>query len=166
MPQTDTKHDCNDSRISIGSAFVRSPTMSTPRNPLSFPRAKWMREMLAGVAALALPILALAEDRKTSEEDEINWAKEKQFWSFRAPVPQARPEVKNRRWPSQRLDYFVLARLEQKSLSPAPEADKRTLIRRATFDLTGLPPTPEEIDEFLADDSSAAFAYLVDRLLK
>src|SRR5216683_3091924 len=132
MPQTDTKQDCNHSRISIGSAIVRSPTMPMPRKSLSFPRAKWARGTLAGVAALALPMLALAEDRKTSEEDEINWAKEKQFWAFRAPVPQARPEVEHRRWPSQRLDYFVLARLEQKSLSPSPEADKRTLIRRAT----------------------------------
>src|SRR6266853_1736496 len=119
MPQTDPKQDCSDSRISIGSAFVRSPTMATPRKPLSLPRAKWARGTLAGVAALALPILALAEQRKVSEEDEINWAKERQFWSFRTPVPQARPDVKNNRWPSQRLDYFVLVRMEQKSLSPS-----------------------------------------------
>src|SRR6266849_954507 len=153
---------CSDSRISIGSAFVRSPMMAMPRKPLSLPRAKWARGALAGVAALALPILALAEDRKTSEEDKINWAKERQFWSFRAPVPQARPEVKNRRWPSQRLDYFVLARMERKSFSPSPEADKRTLIRRATFDLTGLPPTPAEGLSFLANQRPDAYARLVD----
>jgi len=139
--------------------------MAMPRKPLSFPRAKWTRGTLAVIAVLAMPILALAEDRKTSEEDQINWAKERQFWSFRAPVPQARPEVKNKRWPSQRLDYFVLARMEQKSLSPSPEADKRTLIRRATFDLTGLPPTPEEGLAFLSNHRPDAYARLVDRLL-
>src|SRR5207253_2225230 len=76
------------------------------------------------------------------------------------------PEAKGNTWAKTPLDRFILAKLEQKGLSPAPAADKRTLIRRATFDLTGLPPTAEEIDEFLADDSPAAFAHLVDRLLK
>src|SRR5205814_7751668 len=63
------------------------------------------------------------------------------------------------------LDAFVLARLEAKGLTLSPPANRVTLIRRATFDLTGLPPTPEEIDAFLADDSPDAFAKIVDRLL-
>src|SRR5437867_13199059 len=80
------------------------------------------------VACLASPFVATAEDQKTSDEDQINWTKEKQFWSFQPPMAQARPAVKNRRWPSQRLDYFILARLEQKNLAPSREADRRTLI--------------------------------------
>src|SRR5205823_11606642 len=63
------------------------------------------------------------------------------------------------------IDAFILSALNAKGLSRAAPADKRTLIRRATFDLTGLPPTPEEIDAFLKDDSPAAFAKVVDRLL-
>ena len=71
----------------------------------------------------------------------------------------------NEAWPQGDIDQFILARLEERGLSPTVPADKRTLLRRATFDLTGLPPTPEEIDEFLADESPDAFAKVVDRLL-
>ena len=87
------------------------------------------------------------------------------FWSFQ-PVGDPRPPaVRDGPWPRGDLDRFVLARLEAEGLTPAPDADKRTLIRRATFDLTGLPPTPEEIDSFLNDASPDAFAKVVDRLL-
>ena len=75
------------------------------------------------------------------------------------------PDVKDTAWPRSDLDRYILAGLEAKGLKPAKPADKRTLIRRATFDLTGLPPTPEEIDAFLKDDSPDAFAKVVDRLL-
>jgi hypothetical protein len=73
--------------------------------------------------------------------------------------------VKDGAWPRTDIDRFVLARLEAEGLSPAAPADRRTLIRRATLDLTGLPPTPAEIDAFLADESPDAFAKVVDRLL-
>ena len=76
----------------------------------------------------------------------MDLSKERQFWSFQVPVATPRPAVKHLRWPRQDLDYFVLARLEPKRLAPSGEAEKRTLIRRATFDLTGLPPTPGEVD--------------------
>ncbi|MFO0809517.1 MAG: PSD1 and planctomycete cytochrome C domain-containing protein [Gemmataceae bacterium] len=88
------------------------------------------------------------------------------FWSFRpvadppVPVPSTEYPV-----PSTAIDAFVRVKLDEKGLSPAPPADKRTLIRRVTFDLIGLPPTPAEIDAFLADDSDDAFATVVDRLL-
>ena len=75
------------------------------------------------------------------------------------------PAVADRAWPRSPLDRFILAKLEASGPAPAPEADKRTLIRRATFDLIGLPPTPEEVEAFLADDSPDAFARVVDRLL-
>src|SRR5262249_58431583 len=71
----------------------------------------------------------------------------------------------NPHWPQTALDHFVLAKLEQKGLRPSATADRRTLLRRVTFDLTGLPPTPDEIDAFEADRSPDAFARVVDRLL-
>lgn len=86
-------------------------------------------------------------------------------WAF-VPVADAKPPaVKDARWIHSPVDRFVLARLEAAGLRPAPQADKRALIRRATFDLTGLPPTPAEIDAFLADKSPDAFATVVNRLL-
>jgi hypothetical protein len=87
------------------------------------------------------------------------------FWSFQPPKPQPVPAVTDSAWPQTDIDRFILARLESKGIAPAPKADKRTLIRRATFDLTGLPPTPDEVDAFLADNSPDAFARVVDRLL-
>ncbi|MBC7817729.1 MAG: PSD1 domain-containing protein [Planctomycetaceae bacterium] len=87
-------------------------------------------------------------------------------WAFQTPAEPPVPAVKNSDWPQSVLDRFLLAKIEEAGLSPAPRADKRTLIRRVTFDLTGLPPTPAEIDKFLADNSTDAFARVVDRLLE
>ncbi len=98
-------------------------------------------------------------------EPEIDWAKAREFWSFQPPKAQPRPTVKNRSWPRQPLDFFVLAKMEQKKLQPSSEADRRALVRRVTFDLTGLPPTPEEVDAFLAGKSPQAYEALIDRLL-
>ena len=86
-------------------------------------------------------------------------------WAFRRPRNSPIPKIKNKAWPKSPIDNFILAKLEEKKLSPAPPADKRTLIRRATFDLIGLPPSPKEISDFLADQSSDAFARVVERLL-
>ena len=90
---------------------------------------------------------------------------DKTFWSFQPVKDYPVPAVKNQAWVKNPVDNFILAKLEEKGLSPAPPADKLTLLRRATFDLTGLPPAPREIDEFLADHSPDAFARVVDRLL-
>ncbi len=88
-------------------------------------------------------------------------------WAFQPLSDPPLPEIKNQKSKIENpLDRFILAKIEAAGLSPAPQADKRTLIRRVTFDLTGLPPTPEEIDKFLADDSPEAFARVVDRLLE
>jgi len=87
------------------------------------------------------------------------------FWAFVPPKETALPVVKNKAWVHSPVDAFVLSALEAKGLAPAPAADKRTLIRRATFDLTGLPPTPEEVQAFLKDDRRDAFGRVVDRLL-
>src|SRR6185503_18507483 len=75
------------------------------------------------------------------------------------------PKIKGHEWPRTPIDCFILSKLEENGLRPAPQADRRTLIRRATYDLTGLPPTAEEINTFLNDSSSNAFAKVVDRLL-
>jgi hypothetical protein len=88
-----------------------------------------------------------------------------QHWAFVAPVRPAPPEVKRAGWPRNPIDRFVLARLEREGLAPSPEADRTTLIRRVTLDLTGLPPTPEEVDAFLLDNRPDAYELLVDRLL-
>ncbi len=87
-------------------------------------------------------------------------------WPF-TPVPAAPkvPGVTRVNWPHSDIDCFILAKLEEKQLLPVGDADKVTLIRRATFDLTGLPPTPEEVDAFLKDTSDDAFKKVVDRLL-
>ena len=86
-------------------------------------------------------------------------------WAFEPPAEKARPKVKHKEWPINDIDYFVLARLESEGLEPSPPADKATLLRRLTLDLTGLPPTLTEIDAFLADDSPQAYEHAVDRIL-
>lgn len=87
------------------------------------------------------------------------------LWSLEPVKDPTPPAVKNKAWLSTSVDSFILAPIEKKGLRPAAQADRRTLIRRATFDLTGLPPTPEEVDAFLADRSTNAFAKVVERLL-
>jgi hypothetical protein len=89
----------------------------------------------------------------------------RQLWSLLPLKPPSPPEVKDPRWSKTPIDRFVYAKLEQQGLKPVAAATKRDLLRRATFDLTGLPPTPEELDAFEKDNSADAFAKVVDRLL-
>jgi hypothetical protein len=86
-------------------------------------------------------------------------------WAFKPVTHPQPPEVKDRDWPRNAVDRFVLAKLEAKGLRPAPAADRRTLLRRVTFDLIGPPPTPEEVAAFEADQSPDAYARVVERLL-
>jgi hypothetical protein len=86
-------------------------------------------------------------------------------WSFIKPVRPTEPQVKDVGWVRNPIDRFVLTRLEKEGIRPAPEASRETLIRRVSLDLTGLPPTPVEIDAFLADQATDAYDKLVDRLL-
>jgi hypothetical protein len=87
------------------------------------------------------------------------------WWSLRPIQRPERPAVKHAAWPRNAIDAFVLARLEQAELSPSPEADRRTLMRRLSYDLLGLPPSPEEVAVFVADRRPDAYERLVDRLL-
>ncbi len=89
----------------------------------------------------------------------------RRFWAFQPPQRTEAPEVKDTDWPRDDLDRYILAKLEAAGLAPAADADRRTWIRRITFDLIGLPPTPEEISAFLADNSPEAREKVVDRLL-
>ncbi len=86
-------------------------------------------------------------------------------WAFKAPEHPTAPVVSNKKWPRTPIDNFILAKLDAEKLRPSPEADKITLLRRLSLDLIGLPPTPEQVDAFLADKSPDAYAKQVERLL-
>ncbi|MDP6678237.1 MAG: PSD1 and planctomycete cytochrome C domain-containing protein [Verrucomicrobiota bacterium] len=92
-------------------------------------------------------------------------AKWESHWAFNPPRQPTTPPAKNSAWPRGAIDRFILAKLERAGLKPSPAADRETLLRRVAFDLTGLPPTPAEIDAFLADTSPRAYEAVVDRLL-
>lgn len=100
----------------------------------------------------------------------IKWVEQgaiyKPHWAFVAPEKQKIPAVKNNGWIKNDIDNFVLTRLEREGIQPSPEADRYTLIRRVAFDITGLPPTLEEINQFVNDKTSNAYELMVDRYLK
>ncbi len=95
----------------------------------------------------------------------IDIAKGREHWSFQPVKAPAVPSVSNAAWPTTDVDRFVLAKLDEKKLTPAADADKRTLLRRVYFDLVGLPPAPEDVEAFVNDPSANAFEIVVDRLL-
>ncbi len=121
--------------------------------------------------ALRMPPAYLGHAKLTGAEIALfhRWieegAKWQGHWSFLPPRRPAPAAVKDPQWARQPLDRFVLARLEREGLHPSPEAGRRTLIRRVALDLTGLPPTPEEVDAFAGDGSAQAYENVVDRLL-
>lgn len=108
----------------------------------------------------------LSPEQKTLLQRWINeGANYQKHWAFVAPVRPADPVVTRTDWPRNPIDRFVLAKLESSGLQPSPEADRATLIRRLSIDLAGLPPKPEEVDAFVADQSPDAYEKLVDRLM-
>lgn len=120
--------------------------------------AFWPDARAAGVSSHSAPTVRSPGATDLAKRDQL-------LWSFQPVSHPAPPAVKDRAWPRSAIDRFILARLEAEGLTPAPEADKTTLIRRVFFDLIGLPPTPVEIETFLEDDRPEAFGALVDRLL-
>jgi cytochrome c553 len=120
---------------------------------------RWVRE------GMAWPAIAEPNPETPNADTDTAKAARPIPWSFQPVVDPPLPEVKDAAWCDSPLDRFVLARLEADGLTPAAPADKRTLLRRAKFDLLGLPPTPQEMDAFLADDAPDAFARLIDRFL-
>ncbi len=111
---------------------------------------------------------------KKLTENEINLLKKwieqgavySKHWSHIEPTRPALPAIRGHTWPQNAIDHFILARLERENLQPSPEADRAALIRRAALDLTGLPPTFDEVDAFVTDTQSGAFEKAIDRLLR
>jgi len=124
-----------------------------PGNPLSPEQVAAFKKWIDGGAAYA------REPLVPSGRAGPDW------WSLQKIVRPTPPAVKNEKWVRTPIDRFILGKLESKGLEPAPEADRRTLLRRVTFDLTGLPPTPEEVEAFLKDTSREAYEKKVDQLL-
>jgi mono/diheme cytochrome c family protein len=134
-------------------------------------KSKLFQKITAENKALRMPPPGSERSLTAAQIDRIRrWieqgARWETHWSYRPPQRPAIPKVKNAAWPRNPIDFFILARLESEGLRPSPEADKATLLRRLTFDLTGLPPTPAEVDRFLADKSPDAYEKCVDRLLR
>ena len=104
-------------------------------------------------------------NKAVKSRNKIDLAEARKYWAFQRPKVVAPPKLHDTSWQVTDIDRFVQAQREKEHLTPVAEVDKVTLIRRITFDLTGLPPTPEEIDAFGGDSSSGAFTGVVDRLL-
>ena len=141
-----------------------------PKDPMCtgrLRRVNWSEKAkLLASCSLALIGATATGMAAPSDNAEVAFSpKERAHWAFQKIAHPKPPKVEQTDWVRNSIDAFVLAELETKGLKPAPPADKITLIRRATFDLIGLPPTLEEVDAFLADDSSKAFDNVVDRLL-
>ncbi len=127
--------------------------------------------MIKRIEMGSMPPRASGIDPVTPEERAIleRWIEAggeyRKHWAYEAPKTPVPPKVSNPKWVRNPIDAFVLAELDRVGLAPEPEADRETLIRRASLTLTGLPPTPAEIDAFLADKKPEAYERLVDRLL-
>ncbi|MBI3868757.1 MAG: DUF1553 domain-containing protein [Verrucomicrobia bacterium] len=128
-----------------------------PTRAVNLPRALSSRQ-LSGILLLFALLAAIRVAGESGRSSSAHWA----FQPIQRPTP---PENSGAGWGRTEIDSFVLARLRAVGASPAPQAEPRALIRRASFDLTGLPPSPEDVEVFLADKSADAFARLVDRLL-
>jgi hypothetical protein len=143
----------NDAARSLAYRKVAAGKMP-PKQPLSREQVDLVRQWIDAGAEWSEPI-PVAEKPST----------EVGLWVLRTLVRPEPPKVRSSSWVANPIDAFILARLEAAGLAPAPPADRLTLIRRATFDLLGLSPTPEEVDAFVADPSPAAYEHLIDRLL-
>jgi hypothetical protein len=119
---------------------------------------RWVREGLPYPDGGPAPVVAGPKGLRVTDMD-------RQYWAYRPVSRPEPPAVKNRAWVRNPIDAFLLAGLEAKGLAPNPEADRRALARRVYYDLTGLPPAPEEVDAFVSDPAPDAYERLVDRLL-
>jgi len=154
---------------------VRDDAFASRKNGAAIVAGKPTESLLYKRIAHEKPAMRMppATSHKTLTSDQIDTVKRwieqgaawKEHWSFTPPVRAKIPAVKNANWPRNTIDRFILARLEAAGMEPAPEANRRTLIRRVSFDLTGLPPKPEDVEAFLNDKSPDAYEKVVDRLL-
>jgi mono/diheme cytochrome c family protein len=156
-----------DSEEAATADLGRGRRAIVPGNP---EQSQLVRRITAGDEATRMPPVDSGHKLSQAEIDLlVEWvrqgAKWGQHWSFVRPARPALPQIKNKTWPKNPIDHFVLDRLEREGLEPSPEADRATLIRRVSLDLTGLPPSPKEIDDFLDDKLPNAYEKVVDRLL-
>ena len=154
---------CSQRTLRVRSGMARLPDVgfncrSRRREPDADPD-----EPISTVNVPAKDAARSTEDQTLHEEPLGEFDRE--HWAFSPLVRPEVPAVRDKAWPTGSVDCFILARLESKGLRPQPPADRRTLLRRVTFDLTGLPPTPDDAAAFLADDSPQAYQRVVDRLL-
>ena len=139
--------------------------------PGNVANSELIRRVTADDLAKRMPPAYSGAEKLTDREIDLltRWVAQgapwQKHWSFLPPVRPALPELRDRSWPKNAIDHFVMARLEREGLKPSPEAERRTLIRRVGFDLTGLPPSPAEVDAFVRDPSATAYEKVVDRLL-
>jgi Protein of unknown function (DUF1553)/Protein of unknown function (DUF1549)/Concanavalin A-like lectin/glucanases superfamily/Planctomycete cytochrome C len=138
-----------------------------PGNPK---QSQLVRRITSGDEMMRMPPVDSGRKLTQTEIDLlVEWVRQgapwQRHWSFMAPVRHSLPRIKNKEWPKNAIDHFVLERLEREGMEPSPEADRATLIRRVSLDLTGLPPTPLEVENFLNDKSPKAYEKVVDRLL-
>ncbi len=138
-----------------------APTMSRDKvaQPQHSPRPLRISAVSFGLLVISCSTLAIVPAAESPVSRRLD------HWAFKTPTRPASPHVSDANWVRNGIDAFILARLDREGVRPSPEADRTTLIRRVTLDLTGLPPTPAEVDAFLADDSTSAYERVVDRLL-
>jgi cytochrome c553 len=146
-----------------GSLLIQALRHTHPRLKMP-PGAKLQDEQIAAVAAW-IKAGAVWPAGAAKAPKYVITSEQRSFWSFRPLVEPVAPRVKDAKWARSDVDRFILARLEDQGLSPARPAERRTLIRRAYLDLTGLPPTAAQVEAFVLDKSPDAFARVVDALL-
>ncbi|UUO04399.1 PSD1 and planctomycete cytochrome C domain-containing protein [Blastopirellula sp. J2-11] len=140
-------------RISSSDELEKMPPQSSGKN-LSQAQIDLLRQWIDSGAAWP-----------ESDHPQLDESAKRDHWAFQPISSPSPPEVKNATWPQNNIDRFILHKLEATALAPSPPTDRRTFIRRATFDLTGLPPSPEEVEAFVADQRPDAYERLIDRLL-
>ncbi len=165
--QADLRLDLRQAAVADSRSSASQPAVIVPGEP---EQSELYRRVSTPEASERMPPPEAGQALLPAEVERLRqWIAEgaqwNEHWAFVAPRQPVTPEVADADWPRSPLDRFVLERLEQSNLQPAPEADRAALIRRVTLDLTGLPPTPAEVDAFLADSSPQAYERVVDRLL-
>ncbi|HSH95289.1 MAG TPA: DUF1549 domain-containing protein, partial [Roseimicrobium sp.] len=153
--------DPEKSRLIEAVRYKNQDLQMPPKSPLS---ADQIRDLEAWIK-MGAPDPRTKTAATGKPKRVIDLVEGRKFWSFQPMAAVTPPAVSKTSWVKSPVDAFILSALDKKQLKPAPAADRRALIRRATFDLTGLPPSPAEIDAFLSDKSPEAFAKVVERLL-
>jgi mono/diheme cytochrome c family protein len=150
-----------DSRLVKLVARTEEPHMP-PKQPVAKDMVETLTKWIDLGAAFDKP---LKEKVDTAKKPLTVTEKDKSYWAYRPLAVTSPPTVQNKEWVKNPIDAFILAKLEAAKITPATDADKRTLLRRVSFDLTGLPPTTDEVKAFLEDTAANAFEKVVDRLL-